>query len=314
MTSRKGFALIAAMWLVVLLGVGAWGLSLASRARRLSAANTLEIAAARAAAEAGLATAQSALQDSLAAQERRTKSGTDDPWSAFTMRLPDTLSLGDERVSVSFHDPGARLHLNRASEEDLRRFLSALPMDAAEADRLAQRIADWRDHDNNVRARGAERDEYLRFGARRLPANTDFGSLDELRFVDGVTPALVARIAPFLTLSGVGQVNLNAAPAAVLYSLPGFGDEAVNATLRLRQEHRVIHALTDVTHELSHSAAAAIAAVTPELSARLIFETSEMVVDAVGWLDGSPLRVRMQLVATRSGGTLLVQGRRVQVD
>ncbi|MEP6999046.1 MAG: hypothetical protein ABI969_01115 [bacterium] len=297
MNRRRGFALMAAMWLVVLLGVCAWQLSLSSRARRLAAANALELIAARAAADAGLETGRAVLTDTL-----------------FDGRIADTLVMESERATVSYYDPASRLHLNRASVEDLRRFLAALPMDADGADRLAQRIADWRDADDQARPRGAERADYVRTGARRLPSNTAFGTLDELLSVDGMSPTLLARIAPFVTLVGVGQVNVNVAPPEVLRALPAFGDEAIGAVMRLRQQHRAIHSINELTNQLSRSAADAIALATTELDQRLTFETREYLVESTGWVDGSPVRARGELLLARSGESALVQSRRSRVE
>ena len=312
---RDGFALMAAMWLVVIIGLAAWQLSLASRARRLAAANALELTTAGAAADAGLATAQAALGDSSNTWSRRAASRSTsepDPWAALAWPARDTIVLGEERVLVSVEDPGARIHLNRASVDELRRFLSALSLDADAADRLAQRIADWRDADDLPRARGAERAEYLRNGARLLPANRDFGTVEELRAVDGVTPELFDRMARHLTLFGLGQVNINAAPAPVLYSLPGFGDEAVASVLRLRAERRPLHSLTDLTRELSRSAAGALRDAAPDLEQRVTFDARQVVIDALGWVDGSPVRARRTMLVTRSGASILVEARRVR--
>jgi type II secretory pathway component PulK len=230
------------------------------------------------------------------------------------MSLTDTVSLGNERVAIAYHDPGARLNLNRASVDDLRRFLVSLPTDADDADRIAQRIADWRDADDMPHPRGAERADYLRNGARRLPSNAAFATLDELQSVDGITPFLFRRIAPHLTLLGVGQTNVNAAPAEVLHALPGFGDEAVAAMIGLQREHRIIRSLDELTRHLSRGAASGIAIAAPELASRVSFETQEIVVEATGWLDGSPVRVLGDMLVTRSGESVLVVSRHVRAQ
>jgi general secretion pathway protein K len=301
MRHRRGFALMAAMWLVVLMGVSAWELSLRSRARRLAAANLLELTAARAAVDAGLATALSILQDSATS-------------GSFIATQRDTIRVKDVAAIVTIYDPGARIHLNRASADDLRRFVAALRIDAGDADRLAQRIADWRDLDDIPRARGGERTEYLRNGMRSLPSNADFGSIDELRRVEGLTPDVFARVAPYLTLAGTGQVNLNAAPAAVLYSLPGFGDEAVATTLRMRAAHRVLRSMNELIDQLSRAAAEQLRTAMPALERVIVFERRETVVEVEGWSEGSPVRSRAEMIVVRSGESVLVQSRRRLAD
>ena len=70
---RSGFALMAALWLVVLVGVTGYELSVRSRARRLAVANALETVQANAAAEAALETADAGLALLLKRQSQ-------DPW------------------------------------------------------------------------------------------------------------------------------------------------------------------------------------------------------------------------------------------
>lgn len=312
---RDGFALMAALWLVVIVGVTGYELSVRSRTGRLAVANALEQGAARAAAEAGLETARARLQDALdqPLTVSRTPLGAAalDPWSAIAWPAADTIRLRDERVVVTAYDAGARLQINRAVEGDLRRLFAALPMDASAADRLAQRIMDWRDADDSRRARGAERGDYLRAGARVLPTDADFTSIEELRDVEGMTPEVFARLAPLLTLHGTGQVNVNAAPVAVIRSLPGLGDEAVAVLLRSQRSPRPIRSMEELLRQLSPSASQAIGDASFELLQRMSFETREMVVVADGWMDGSPVRVRGEALYVRSGDALFAVSKRV---
>ncbi|CAN5904824.1 N/A [soil metagenome] len=312
---RDGFALMAALWLVVIVGVTGYELSVRSRVRRLAVANALEKVAADAAADAALETVRAALENRLAhpldARSRSLADAALDPWGDLTFLRDDTLHLGDERASAHGYDAGTRLNLNRATEGDIRRLLSSIPLDASEADRLAQRIMDWRDADSFRRSRGMERDDYLRSGARVLPANSEFSQVTELRDVDGVTVALYARLARYFTVSGTGQVNLNAAPRVVLASLPGLGDEAIAMILRARQGGRPLRSMEELTQRLSAGAREAIAEAGNDLSGRVTFDTREVVVTGEGWLDGSPLRSPAEAVFARGGDALFTVWRRV---
>ena len=312
---RDGFALMAALWLVVIVGVTGYELSVRSRVRRLAVANALERVAADAAADAALETVRAALENRLAhpldARSRSLADAALDPWGDLTFLRDDTLHLGDERAWAHGYDAGTRLNLNHATEGEIRRLLSAIPIDASEADRLAQRIMDWRDADSFRRSRGMERDDYLRSGARVLPANAEFGQVAELRDVDGVTAELYGRLATYFTVSGTGQVNLNAAPRVVLASLPGLGDEAIAMILRARQGSRPLRSMEELTQRLSAGARAAIAEAGNELSGRVTFDTREVVVTGEGWLDGSPLRSPAEAVFARGGDALFTVWRRV---
>ncbi|HEX9485061.1 MAG TPA: helix-hairpin-helix domain-containing protein [Gemmatimonadaceae bacterium] len=312
---RDGFALMAALWLVVIVGVTGYELSVHSRSRRLAVANSLEKVAADAAAEAALETVRAGLESRLAhpldARSQFLRDAAFDPWSDLAFVHHDTLLLGDERATMQAYDAGSRLQLNRASESDIRRLLAGLLMDASVADRLAQSIMDWRDPDNFRRVRGAERDDYLRAGARVLPSNADFDRVSELRDVDGMTPELYTRVAPYLTVFGTGQININSAPAPVLRSLPGLGSEAVETILRAQKTTRPFRTLEELTNRLSSGGRAAIVDAGSELMQRITFETREVVVEADGWVDGSPLRTRADALYARGGDALFTVSRRI---
>ena len=314
-TERHGFALMAALWLVVLVGVTGYELSVHSRIRRLAVANSLEATQAHAAAEAGVETVRAALEyrlaHPLANRNQRLADAAIDPFGDLSFVRADTIALGDERVVARVFDTGARLQLNRASEDDVRRLLIALPLDASVADHLAQRILDWRDADDLRRSRGVEREDYLRDGARALPRNADFERVQAIRDVAGVTDEIYSRIEPFLTVRGTGRINLAAAPPVVLRSLPAFSDEVTSAVLRARQAGRPLRSLDELALRVSSGARAALLDATPELSSRVSFDTREVSVESEGWLDGSPVRVRAEALYERSGDALLTVWRRV---
>jgi len=140
-SDRRGFALLAALWLLVAFSIAGLALSASGRARRLAAANLSEATTAQAAAAGGL----DQLRQRLALRLDMAAGSTLDPWHGVDSVMPDTLALGVERVLVRAHDTGVALNLNRADDEELRRLFIALRVDAGEADRLAQAIADWRD-------------------------------------------------------------------------------------------------------------------------------------------------------------------------
>jgi general secretion pathway protein K len=305
MRHERGFALIAALWLVVALSALALEVSLVARERRLAAANTVEGTQGRAAADAGLEHARARLAGML---ER----GALDPWRRVDSVLAQAVALGDARYRVTLRDAGSALNVNRASEAELRRLLVALRVDAGLADRLAQTIADWRDPDDLRRARGAEREEYLRAGRPVLPRNGPFQSIAELGSVLGMTPEILELIRPHLTLLGTGQVNLNAAPRPVLLALPGIGEEAAGVLLRRQNGARPLRSLAELSLELSSGARAVLQAETSALLARATFETREVEAVSDGWVDGSPVRVHAQGLLVRARDVAFLVWRRTQ--
>lgn len=309
MTNRKGFALIAALWLLVALSALGLEFGRQSRAHRLSAANVLEGARAEAAAHAGIEHARAKLA-ALLRDARRTSSRFDparaiDPWAVPQHAFVEAIELGGEgeraEYAVTLRDAGAALNLNRATEEELKRLFGALRVDVGLADRLAQTIADWRDADDLHRARGAEREQYLRERAAVLPPNRPFQRIDELRDVRGMTPELFARVRPHLTVLGTGQVNLNSAGREVLLAVPGMSEEAVVVLLRIRRQGRRLASLQELTLELSAGPRQALVDATPALLGRTTLETREVEVLSEGRVAGSPLRVRVEGLLVRGG-------------
>lgn len=274
------------------------------------------MAGAEGAATAGIAHARARLEQrlTLAADPSRSllPEEREDPWSQPRLALPDTVRFANSRYVVEVVDLGAKLHLNRASEEEIRRLLSALRIDAGRADRLAQAISDWRDPDREHRARGAERDLYLEEGSPVLPEDGPFQHLEDLRYVHGMTPELYEKVTPFLTLSGTGRVNLNAADRPVLLALPGMTTEAAEVLVRMRRQGRRLASVDELPGLLSSAARDELVAEMARLRFRVALETRDLEVRSTGWIEGAPARVVMEGLLARGGQTaFLVSLRRL---
>jgi general secretion pathway protein K len=304
---RRGFALIAALWLLVAFTVVGATISSHARSRRLGVANSLDEERGRVAAEAGLEHLRSRLARLMADNSRspRQLAEVDDPWRAAGLILTDTNRVGDQRYHVSIRDAGAALNLNRATEEQLERLLIALPIDAGRATEIAQSVMDWRDSDDLHRLHGAEGDAYLRAGSAVLPANANFSRLEELQYVNGITPEIFARLRPLLTVMGSGAINMNAAPRPVLLSLPGMTEQAVAVLQRKRGTSEPIRSLEDLSPQLSAGARASLLAAMPKLQPLdmvplVCFETWELHVRSEGWTVGSPVHKSIDAIVVRS--------------
>jgi general secretion pathway protein K len=311
--ARRGFALIAALWLLVAFAAIGTAISVHARTRRLSAANSLDEDRGRAAAEAGLEHARSRLArllsgNSISSHQMPAVAG--DPWREARLALADTIRLTDQRYHVSIRDAGASLNLNRATEVQLQRFFTALPVDAGRATEIAQSVMDWRDTDNLHRLRGGEANEYLQMGSAVIPSNDDFSRIEELQYVKGITPQIFARAGPYLTLMGTGQINLNAAPRVVLLALPGISDEAVAVLERTRGSSQPIRGLQELSAQLSSGARAGLIDAMPELLPFATFETRELDVRSEGWTDGSPVHKWIDALIVRAGSLGVVAFRR----
>lgn len=316
LSRRRGFALISALWLVVALSTLALEVSVIARRRRLVVANMLETVRAERAAASGIEHERARLSQLLLQAGNRpswNKAATvDAPWENADSSPVDTVQVdGDVAYVVASTDAGTMVNLNTVDGAGLARFLAESSIDALTADALAQAILDWRDADDFRRLRGAERDDYVKSGARELPRNGPFETVNELRFVRGMAPAILSKIAPHLTVLGSSEVNVNKATAAVLLSVPGMTSLAVAAITSAQRSHRRIESLRQLMDMLPSPARSALEQ-NPIGAARLTFDTHELLVRSRGWVNGSPVRVAETAVVVRMGTTPIVTWRRTE--
>ena len=300
--SRRGFALIAALALLVMISVVALELTVAARPRRLAVASSAERGAGLAAATAGVEHARALLlrlEPRPAGIPARAMPRALDPWSSAVGLVIAPVNLGAFTYRVELRDAYARLHLNGASEDQLRRLLLALRIDSRRADRLAQAIADWRDPDEFRRANGAEREDYLRAGQPLLPDDGPFASVATLRFVFGMSDSLAGALQTYLTVTGDGGVNLNAAPRPVLLALPGMTEESVSLLLRERTAGRRVTDLARFIDALSPGARQQMRTAMPVLRSIVALETREIQVTSEAWQPGGATRVRVDAIISR---------------
>jgi general secretion pathway protein K len=223
---ERGIALIAALWLTVLLTVIATGFAFSMRGEALAARNALSLAQARAAADGAIE------RTAFELQRPRNISGA---W------LPDgqvrRWQDGDFAMAVTAVDENAKIDLNMASELLLKGLLTSVGgADPDTAQRLVEAIGDWKDGDDLKRPNGAESADYAAAGRTYGPANASFESVGELRRVLGMTAAVYGKIADSLTVySRQPGVNVATASRDVLLSIPGVNAEAVDAYIAQRR-------------------------------------------------------------------------------
>ena len=312
--NRVGFALLTALWLLVAMAALSLELSVVARQRRLVVANTLESLRAERAAASGIEHERARLAEmSVRADDGNAwndPASIVDPWRYADSLPHDTVSLDDGAVfAVASRDIGTLVNINLVDEQGLTRFLTGVSIDAITADALSQAIIDWRDADDFRRLRGAERDDYLKAGARELPRNSPFEAVDEVRFVRGMTSTILSKIAPSLTVFGNGEVNVNKANEAVLLSVPGMTPLGATVIISARRGRRRIHSLRELMDMMPSPARAALT-VNPVGAARLTFDTHELEVRSTGWITGSPIRVTETAVVARVGTLPVVTWRR----
>jgi general secretion pathway protein K len=218
-----------------------------------------------------------------------------------SVRMVDTVDLGRGSWCLArLEDAGDRLDLNLASAEALRSVIGE--------DSLVDALLDWRDPDEAERPFGAEA-RWYRANGRRLPRNGPLADVRELTLVRGFDSARVAGLQGVLTSSGVDRVSLNAAPPALLATLPGLGPEAVDLVLRRRSVGRWITGGDELLALLSSSARAELLSHYREFIGASSFAPSRFVAQVEGGVRGSHLVCGEILTLIPAAGRLAVARR-----
>lgn len=187
MTRDRGFALLLVLWTMVLLALLVTHIASNGRAEAQLAGNIRAAAITRAAADGAIATA--AYELLLPPADRWRPGGA--------LR---TLDLDGVRTTIRIADEGGRVNPNGASPPLLAALLAQLGADAGTAARIAGAIADWRSPGETPGPNGAKLPEYVAAGLRYGPADRPFQRLSELGAVLGMTPGLLHRLLPYLSL------------------------------------------------------------------------------------------------------------------
>lgn len=225
-----GFALVAVLWILLVIGVVGATFQAGARAERRAVANARAESRTRWAGRAGLALALSRLDSVLWYGGEGIGLRT----SGDTVLRPIEFRSGGVTVGVVMLDAGARVNLNLGTGRQLAALSGAVGLSPASATTLAARVLDWRDADAARRPYGAETETYAGLRPPSRPKNAPFERVEELRQVYGVTPALYARLAPHVTVAGDGRINVNAAPVPVLVTLPGIDADAARSIVARR--------------------------------------------------------------------------------
>jgi general secretion pathway protein K len=284
--NRRGFVLITVLWVVAALSAVA-GLTLA--VARTGAETTRN----RGALTRG-AWAREACAEILLARYAR------DPG----IRALDTVDLGRGTwCTAELSDPAARVDLNEAPPEALRRIIGK--------DTLTDALLDWRDPDDLERPLGAERAWY-RTANRRPPRNGPLAAIEELLLVRGFDSATVAKVASLLTVEGAGGINLNAAPRQVLETLPGLGPEGVSVVLARRAGGETIAGSDHLISVLSPAGRMALLRDYQEFTRRAAYSPSRFVATVEGGVRGMAPVSRATITLVPAVGRLAVIRRRTE--
>jgi general secretion pathway protein K len=147
-----------------------------------------------------------------------------DPWYSV---YEGDVSQGDTSFSVSVEDEERKININKASQAVLKNvFVFSAKADEPVASEIAASIIDWRDADDKPLENGAETSYYAGMEPPYPCKNADFQVLDELLQVRGMTREIFDASKEYLTVYGLGAVNINTCGTQVLRSLGASEDLA----------------------------------------------------------------------------------------
>jgi general secretion pathway protein K len=187
----RGFALVIVLW-----SLG--GLALVGSQLTATARGQLRLAASgrdRAMAEAAA--------DGAVRQAMFTLLGGGQPGTPIR---PTHLRIGDATIDLAAEDEAVKINPNTVSRDVLQGLLVGIGVDQPRAARLAGQIADWRLRGDNSTLGGLKSDQYRERSLPYRSGDGPFLSVDEVGLVPDMTPAIMARLRPWLSIYQEGDV------------------------------------------------------------------------------------------------------------
>lgn len=210
MRREGGFALLIVLWSLALLALLGTQLMASARTELQLASNIRSSAVLEAEAD-GL----------VYATIFRLMSGS--PEQRGVDGLDHAAAVPGGRGIVRVTSLAGKVNPNTASEALLSALLQRVGVAAKPAASLAAAIVDWRTPGQLARPLGAKGPQYRAAGLPYSPPGTPFETIEELRQVLGMTPDLVARLAPHMSVHYPGDPVRSAADPLVLGILRGTG-------------------------------------------------------------------------------------------
>jgi general secretion pathway protein K len=223
-TRERGWALVSVLWAVAILSM----MAAATEALTVSSARIAhrEFDAARVDADVRAGVVRAVL-------------AVDDPRIGARWRLdgvPQAFSFDNLAMTINVQDEAGLIDLNAADETTIVGLFTAAGLAPDAAKTLGDNVSDWRtpiDADDPTRQQGTTDGQYNGRGYK--PRHNPFQTVDELKLVTGMTPALFARVAPALTVySREADVDESSAPLAVLKALYPNDPEKITQALNAR--------------------------------------------------------------------------------
>jgi general secretion pathway protein K len=213
---QRGFALLIVLWSLGLLALlGTQSLTSARQETQL-ARNLVNAAELEAAANGAL---QRAIFATLDMSNRH--------WDADSVTR--MIRVGRVSVAVRVDNEAEKVNPNIASVAVLQALLTVIGADHGLAAGVAASIAEWRQPGGVPGRTNPSAARYVAAGRDYAPSGAPFTSLDEVGSVLGITPDLLARLRPHLTIFTDGDPDLGTRDPAVAQALMMVGQNGGGA-------------------------------------------------------------------------------------
>ena len=248
-TARRGFALVAVLWIIIGVSAMALAMNLAGRDALASAQNRLDGTRARWRAEGCLERARAAIDELLAHRARWVL--VPGSWAALDRGVLTSPYLTDTRCKLTMRPTGIALDVNAASAVELVALFRAMGIPSPESTSLAQAVVEWRGDDTS-HANRAIATRWYAAHHRLLPRFGPFADVRELRLVRefGEVAADVPDLDTLLTTEP-GRVNLTRAPPVVLAALPGITAPLIAQVMARRNKSGQVPEISTIAAGLS---------------------------------------------------------------
>jgi general secretion pathway protein K len=143
---------------------------------------------------------------------------------------PMHIRVGEAEVDVLADDEAGKINPNTVSRDLLRGLLVAVGVDAPRAVRLSGEMADWRNMGQISVLGGPKIDQYRDLGLAYRSGDHPYASVDELALLPDMTPEIMARLRPWLSVYHEGDVRNpgGASPAGAAVSDARYASNAVS--------------------------------------------------------------------------------------
>jgi general secretion pathway protein K len=189
MIRQRGFALLMVLWAVGLLALLVAQFTSTGRAEARIAANLRANAIAEAATDGALHEVILRLLQGVWLPDDR----------------PRVIRVQGAVVEVRIQNQASKINPNTATHATIQRLLTKLGIDSGKAAALARAVIDWRSLGLKSTSGGSKISQYQSAGLPYAPAGKPFDSVNEVGQVFGMTPALFARVRPFLSVYQEGD-------------------------------------------------------------------------------------------------------------